>query len=470
VEEGESTLVGVRFQAEVRTNSIVAIGSASDMVLVEAVLRRLDAESLNNRTVFTMKLINTPATELAQILNSHYTTERQFMIQNQATFLPQSPKEQYLRETSIIAEPASNSLIISTTPQYYEQIRKIILDLDERPTMVAIDVLIAEVELNRTKDSGVEVALQDSFMLNRGLSMPTLPSVDGSQTALGFSAGNVPFTDGRAGTRGITSLVPNPNAGGFAFSISGESASVFIRALEIHNKMQVLSRPRLVTLHNRRASIEVGQSLPFESGGTVTNNGNVNTSTGFEKVGTILDLTPRIMPDGMIALAVYAERSSLISYVDIGNGMAPQLKRSNASTTINAWDGQTVIFAGLITEEKSTENRSIPGLNKIPVVKHFFEYDAKTYKRTELVIILTPRIIRSPGEMWELNQQERERMQWCVSDVVRMTGDYGMQLRSDAWNTGDVPHIQGTPVNLDKSQLPPDSRIPMPLLPTLDTQ
>ena len=464
-EEGDSTLVSVRFQADVRTNSIVAIGSEGDLAVAEALLLRLDAENMNNRRVFTMKLVNTPADQIAPILNQYFTNERQIDIQNSTTFLPQSPLEQYRKETFIAAEPISNSLIITTTPQYYEQIRKIIKELDERPQMVAIDVLIAEVDIKRSKDRGVEFGLQDSILFS---------AASNTKGNLGVSTGTVPFfntgSTKAVGTQGVTSLGV-PNTGGFSFAASNEAVSIFIRALETQSRTQVLGRPRLVTLHNKNAAIIVGEQVPYAATTSESTGGATNVTAGFKDVGTILDVTPRIMPDGMIAMAVYVERSSLIDMRNISNSsQAPYTRNTNAQTTINAMDGQTVIFAGLITEQKRSTNSSIPGLNKIPIVKYFFEYDQRDYTRSELLIVMTPRIIRMEEDMHILNQLERERMSWCASDVVRLTGDSGMRLRSDEWFPSEVRHIHVVPVILNESQLPPENKIPLPMFPTPDRQ
>ena len=466
IEEGESTLVGARFQADIRTNSIIAIGSEGDLIAIEALLLRLDAENLNNRKVFTMQLINSPVDELAPALRNYITSERQLIFQNNASFTPLSPQEQYRMETTIIEEPITNSLIISTTPQYYEQLRKIVQELDERPKMIAIDVLIAEVTLNNSRDRGVEFALQDSILFN---------STAGTTGSGLLSPGTIPFVStstGTVGTQGITSLIPNTATGGFSLSASSESVSMFIRALETRNKTQILSRPQLKTLHNRRATIQVGGRVPYA--GDVTDNATSSRiSTQWQDIGTILDITPRVMPDDMVAIAVYIERNDLGQYLNIGpNTMAPQIHTTNASTTVNAMDGQTVIFAGLISEKKDSRNSSIPGLNKIPVLKHFVEYDSRECERKELLVIMTPRIIRTSEQMENLNQQERERMSWCISDVVRMTGDGSIRRRSDEWYPSEVRHTYGTPLKLQETQLPQENPrlAPIPMLPNVETQ
>jgi len=279
-----------------------------------------------------------------------------------------------------------------------------------------------------------------------------------------------PGNTSSVGTQGITSLgVPTDGVSGFSFSASSQSVSLFIRALETNNRTQVLARPRLVALHNMRAQIEVGSVVPYAGGTNMTNVGTQTTIVE-RSVGTILDITPRIMQDGMIAIALYVERSSISGWRDIGGLDMPVLNNTTASTTLNAMDGETVVFAGLIAEERITRNNSVPGLNRIPVIRHLFESDSRSYRRTELIIILTPRLIRSEEDMMRLNQQERERMQWCVSDVVRLTGDSGMRRRSDEWFHNEVRHTIGTPVQLHESQLPADNRIPTPMFPTIETR
>jgi len=264
--------------------------------------------------------------------------------------------------------------------------------------------------------------------------------------------------------------MPADATGGFSFAASSQAVSIFLRALEENNRTQILSRPRLVTLHNRRASIEVGSRVPFPGQITANVAGPIYGAPTWEQVGTILDITPRIMPDGMIAIALYVERSSMNEARQVGDVEYPIIDNTTASTTINAMDGETVVFAGLINEERRTINRSVPGLNKIPVVKHLFEYDSRSTRRSELLIVLTPRIIRTQEDMMLLNQQERERMQWCVSDVVRLTGDHGMRRRSDAWFPSEVRHIHGAPMILHESQLPAENRFPTPMFPMIETR
>ncbi|MDR3196642.1 MAG: hypothetical protein LBU34_02130 [Planctomycetaceae bacterium] len=472
IEEGESTLVSVRFQTDTRTNSIIACGSAGDMAVVEALLIRLDEENMNNRKVMILKPLNSRASEIATVINNYATSERQLEIQNSSMYLPQSPQEQYRKEIVCVADDITNALIISTTPRYYDQVRRMVQELDERPLMVAIQVLIAEVRLNNNRDQGIEFGLQDSLLFDRSLLS------DGALTP-GFLFGDpgqgLPLGAVRAGTvgtQGITSLgtgrAGEGGIGGFTFSASSESVSVLVRALEEQGKLRVLSRPFLTTLHNTRATVKIGQDIPHVTGSeTSSYAGNTTSQVDYREVGTILDIIPRVTADGQINLAVYVEKSSVGSITDgipimVSGGVAlnaPKFNITNAQTTVSALDGQTIVFAGLITEQKETVNRSIPGLNKIPVIKHLFEYNSVKCERNELLIVLTPMIIRSEADMQIMRQQEASRMHWCINDVVKLTGNSKMKIRGDEWTTEEVPYIPAAPVILDESQLPSDEKV-----------
>jgi type II secretion system protein D len=467
IEQNESSLISVRFVAEVRTNSILAIGSKGDMLTVETILARLDEENMNNRKIMTIKLINTPASEIAPVIQQYVTSERQLEIQNITTYAPQSPKEQYQKEIVIVAEPISNTLIISCTPRYYEQIRRIVQRIDERPRVVAIQALIAEVSMNDGNERGFEIGLQDSILFNRSLATTEpIGFLFGSNAAL--PTGNV--SAGKVAAQGISNLGTGRSAstgiGGFTFSASSESLSILMRALAEKDKLRILSKPQLTTLHNMRAVVDIGQRVPFAGASSVSYNGYPTYTTDWQDVGTSLDITPRITSDDQIVMSIYVGRSSLGAEADgittMMNGdpvKTPKINQEKIQTTLSAMDNQTIIIGGIITEQKEFVNRSIPGLNKIPVIKHFFEYESQKTSRSELLIILTPTIIRNDNDMEKLKQQEYARMHWCLSDVIKLTGKSEMRTLTDSWLTNDVPHIKGTPTKLNESQLPPEEDI-----------
>jgi type II secretory pathway component GspD/PulD (secretin) len=439
---------------------------------------------MNNRKMLVLKLVNTKAQDIATAIQTYVTQERQLEIQNSAAYYPQSPAEQYRKEVIVVPEIISNSLIISTTPRHYEQIKKIVNQLDERQLMVGIQVLIAEVRLTGNREEGIEMALQDSLLFDRAMvatgEAVGVPGFLFGNPSYGLPTGNTRTS--QVGTQGITSLGTGRSSarsgvGGFTFAASSESVSILIRALEEKNKVRILSRPHLTTMHNNRATVKVGQDVPYVS--SINSGGysdSTNSAVQYREVGTILDVTPRITPDGRIVMAVYVEKSRVGSNTDgvpigVSNGQAinsPKIDITNAQTVVSANDNETIVFAGLITEEKEFVDRSVPYLNRIPIVKNFFQYKSSYCLRSELLIVMTPTILRSEADQAILRQQEAGRMNWCISDVVRMTGNSKMQVRGDYIETQGVPVVHPGAVILDEKYLPSDDKVkPMLPVPTL---
>src|SRR4029079_4517948 len=158
--------VRMQFSVDPRTNSIIAVGSREDLVVVESILLRLDQGDLRERKTTVYRLNNAAAQFVAQALNQWLQTQRQ--AENQPE-LALSPFEQIEREVIVVPEGATNSLIISATPRFYEEVVRVVKELDERPPMVLIQVLIAQVQLNDTDQFGVELGLQDSVLFDRSL-------------------------------------------------------------------------------------------------------------------------------------------------------------------------------------------------------------------------------------------------------------------------------------------------------------
>ena len=464
----DSTLVGLRFQAEIRSNSIVAIGSPSDLDLVDALLLRLDDENMHNRQVVVYRLLNTAAADVQTAISQYVTQEMQTENQTIGTYEPVSPLEQYRKNVVVVAEPITNTLIVSTTPRYYERIREIIRHLDERPPMVFIQVLIAEVVLNHGCDFGTELGLQDAILFQRSDPTSGLPGFDFIKNPLGNNAG---ATDNSLiGSQGITNLGLNrTNAnknGGFVFSASSESVSILIRALEEKKKVQVLSSPTMLTLDNMQAQLLVGERVRFITN-TNMNNDTISNSTEPEDVGIILDVTPRITPDNMVVMKIYTERSKIGpeeegTVIGIqGNQQirSPRIEKTMLQTTVSTMTGQTTVLGGLIHEEKSVTEVGVPVLNRIPVLKYAFSYSSKSSQRKELVIIMTPTVIRDEFDLELLKQQELARMNWCVSDVTRI-GRSNVRGRCDAWYAGETEVIpMMAPVAPTRDMLPNEKEI-----------
>jgi len=477
--EGESTLIPLRLAVDVRTNSIIASGSMGDLQVVEAILLRLDESDIRKRKTVVYRLKNAPATDVANTINQFLQSERQ--VQMLAPGLV-SAFEQVEREVVVVAEPVSNSLIVSATERYFNEIKKIVEQLDERPPMVLIQVLIAEVSLNNTDEFGVELGLQDSILFDRSLlqNITTVtrttynefgqPTSQGQEIVSatyvpGFAFNNQPLgqsTDPRRknliGTQGLSHfgvgrLNNELGFGGFVFSASSESVSVLIRALKECRRLEVLSRPQVMTLDNQPAFVQVGQRVPRITGTTVNQMGQVNSVT-LENVGLILGVTPRISPDGLVVMAIDAEKSEVgpeaegipVSISATGQIVrSPRINTTMAQTTVSAASGQTIVLGGLIVKSKSEFHRKVPLLGDIPIVGHLFRYDGVADRRSELLIIMTPHIVRNQAEAEEVKRIESARMHWCLSDVLEVHGRGSQRQPSEEWSEVETeviyPHM-----------------------------
>ena len=459
--------VPLQFAVDSRTNSIIATGSAGDLNIIEALLLRLDEKDLQQRINTVFELKNSPALDVATAINEFLRSERQLV---QATPGPVNPFSQIEREVIVVPEPVSNSLILSATPRFFDDIKKLIEDLDAQPPQVIIQVLIAEVQLSNANEFGVELGLQDSVLFDRSLlgdlvtltqtitpqnlSQVTSQSIVGATNSPGFN-----FNNEALGNSGSTTALSRSNVtgsqglssfnlgrvssdlgfGGLVFSASSESVSVLVRALEESRYSEVLARPQITTLDNQSAFIQVGQRVPRIVASTISQTGQVN-SVDLENVGLILGVTPRISPDGMVVMEIDAERSQIdrigpgipVAISATGDAVeSPAIDVQTAQTTVSAADGETIVLGGLITKNKRTIDRRVPYLADIPVLGNLFRFKSKQEQRNELLIILTPHVIRSAEDAERIKSLETSRMNWTSSDVHELYGDAGLCTRAD---------------------------------------
>ena len=476
-----SPLVSLRFSVDTRTNSIIASGSAGDLTVVEAILLRLDADDVRQRQSEVVRLKNAPANLVADAINQFLLSRRQVEQQFGAAAGLVSPFEQIEREVVVVPEMVTNSLIISATQRFFKEIREIVDKIDARPPMVAIQVLIAEVTLNNTDEFGVEIGLQDSILFDRSIlgdislitrtttfgDPPTTVSEDVVVSATntpGFIFGNPTIPLGNSGSQ---SALDNSNVigtqglsnfavgrinnelgfGGLVLSASSESVSFLLRALSESRRLDVLARPQVTTLENQTAIVQVGQRVPYITASTPILGGGIQNTLQFQDVGLILLVTPRVTADGMVVMDIHAERSEVgplaegipVSIGPTGDAvLSPRINTTIAETTVNALNGQTLVLGGLITKVKSETHRRVPLLADIPVLGHLFRYDNVQNRRTELLIIMTPRILRTKEDADILKQVESARMSWCLADVIKIHGESGLRGRNAEWTDAET--------------------------------
>lgn len=492
----QSGPVRVQFSVDARTNSIIAVGSQDDMVVVEAILTRLDEGELRERINRVYRLRNAYAVDVATALQQMLQTERQAESDAELAI---SPFEQIEREVVIVPEVASNSLVISATPRYYERIIKLVEDLDERPPMVLIQVLIGEVRLNDTDQFGVELGLQDSLLFDRSLlsdvqfqNVTTTNQVQGTaittetqniinangQPGFNFNNPNLPLgnnlstsalaNSSAVAAQGLSNFAVNrldPTLGfsGFVFSASSDAVSILLRALQESRRLEVLSRPQLMALDGQPGYVQVGQDVPTIISTTVDPIAGTSNAIQYRSVGLIMEVIPRISPDGLVVMQITATKSEVgpelegIPIFISPNGQvlrAPRIEITQARTTVSALSGQTVVLGGLIQTRKEDLHRRVPIIADIPLIGSLFRFDSVREERRELLIVMTPQIIYNKLDSDLVKQIESSRMSWCLADTVNIHGEAGLRSRCDEWFDGETEAVYPDYVPRDGELLP----------------
>lgn len=433
----DQTLVNLRFALELRTNTIIAAGSAGDLQVVEDLLTTLDRTNGDRFIKKVFRLSNAPAADTATTLTNTYNAEQQTLQQDPTT---QAAIVNVRRRVVVQADEIQNHLIVIATPETMVEIEGLITALDRRPNMVSIQVMIAEVSLNLTEEFGVEFGVQDSIVFDRGLAGTPVVGFPFNQAGIGNSltGAGLASRENLAG-QGLVNLgVGRTNAalgyGGLVLSAGNESINILLRALKDQGRLQVLSRPHLMTIDNLNARVQVGQRVPYFSGSFINPQGGVQNQVTLEDVGIILEVVPRVGPDGLITMLVNVTNSSIGSEAE-GTVIAtdPQgqpirqapINIIESITTAIARSEQTVVLSGLLRTNKQFSKRGVPILSDLPRLGPLFSFQSEREVRSELLIFLTPTVIHSHEDMAMLNQVEMDRMNWCFQDVMDLHGPIG---------------------------------------------
>jgi general secretion pathway protein D len=265
----------------------------------------------------------------------------------------------------IVTDDANNALIIRADAAEFDAIEKIVRQMDVTPNQVLIEATIVEVTLNDTLKYGVEWA---------------------------FTSGNQTFTQAASGT-------PATSFPGFGFTYSVPNVNVALSALGTLSKISVLSSPKLLTLDNSPASLEVGDQVPIvtqTSTSTDSSGAPVIATVQQRDTGVILSVTPRIGSSGMVFLTVSQEVSDAVPTTSSTLDQSPTVEERKIQTTVAIQDGTTVALGGLMRRSQTSGNTGVPYLKDIPVVGGLFGNQSDTRERTELMVFLTPRVVRSP--------------------------------------------------------------------------
>lgn len=293
-------------------------------------------------------------------------------------------------QITVIPDQNTNSLIIVSSPDQVELIKNILNQLDRIPEQVMIETIIVEATLDASSKLGIE--------WNYSQSKPF----------------GTPGTSGTSGT-GFGLANANPILQGFRYTLTGGALTGFMNALATDKKFQVLSTPRIFTSNNAQAQINISQRVPYVLSSRTDANNNLTFTYAFEDVGIILTVTPRITSNGYVTMEVNQTANDLQGFTDFN---APIINQREADTTVSVKDGETIILGGIIRDTVTSTVKKIPLLGDIPLLGNLFKSTDKSKVKTELLVFLTPRVVRNEDEARRLKQDEVNRLSKQTQKVL----------------------------------------------------
>lgn len=297
----------------------------------------------------------------------------------------------------IAADDNTNMLLISAAPEKLELIQQLLAELDVLPPQVNIRAIIAEVSLDRETSLGFQWS-----------KLPQLGPYGGQGVLGDFTTSFGLATESSIGLLG---------------QISAADFQGVLNALTTDNKARILSTPNIFTSNNQPASINISSRRPFPSGqvtstaGTSTGvEGVISTTIRYEDVGIQLNVTPLVTQGGVVRMDIEVSADEPGLGVEIGDQTYPSTNTRQASAIVNVNDGCTVVLGGLMRESISRQAQRIPLLGDLPIIGPFFRKTTSRREKAELLVFLTPHVIRSVGEMADMTDEYKQQL----GDVPRM--------------------------------------------------
>jgi general secretion pathway protein D len=294
----------------------------------------------------------------------------------------------------IAADDRRNVVMVVSTPSNYKSILTLFKELDAPAKQVLIETTIAELTLTDDLSLGFE------FFLKQKVKDGTLDISTLSNALVPLSPG------GPVGGAGLT----------LQYIAAGEKLAAVINALQMQSKINILSRPRLMVLDNQEATIQVGSDVPIVTSQVSapdisTGSPSILQNVQYRSTGVILRIKPTINSKGLLTLDISQEVSNAQSTTtsDIGS---PTILTRRIQTSAVAGDGQTVVLGGIISENKTGGQTKVPWLGDLPVFGYLFRTDTTHKDRTELIILISPRILSSVDDATRVTEQMKRELWW----------------------------------------------------------
>lgn len=412
---------------EVRTNAlIVRAANPARLALVRSLVDQLDQPSATGAgaasgNIHVVYLKNADATKLATTLRAAIAGEsRSGAVTTPATSgtpaasgagastANLSASAQPSTGGQIQADPATNALIITAPEPQYRQLRSVIDMLDQRRAQVFVESLIAEVNADKAAEFGVQW-------------------MSGTGSGNSNSAVGVLGTNFNVGGTNVFNLAAGVAAGnpvlstGFNLALGQRRNGVLAlgalaRFLQADGDSNVLSTPNLLTLDNEEAKIVIGQNVPFVTGQYTANNSNSGAVNPFQTierkdVGLTLRVKPQISENGTVKMQIFQEVSSIDTRSSSSSGLITNKRSIESSVLVD--DGAIVVLGGLLQDDTSNSQEKVPGLSNVPFFGNLFKSEARSRKKTNLMVFLRPVVVRdgAAAEALSMGRYEQMRLQ-----------------------------------------------------------
>ncbi len=396
---GNSKSKIIRFLPNERLNAILVITSRPKYLGRAATwINKLDKQAKTNEDqLFVYNIQNRPAKELAEILRAVLAQENTDIAGSEDLVAPQLTAVEISSEgsgetsrrrsggsgsrlqKSVVADVENNALLISATAREYERIERILRQLDVLPTQVLLEAVIAEVTLNDELKLGMRW-----FFENGGFELGL------SELASGFAGAAFP---------------------GFSWTYASSNIQVTINALASITDVNIISSPTLMARNNQKAVLQVGDEVPIvtqQAIGASSTAAIVNT-VEMRDTGIILTVVPRVNKSGRVMLDIEQEVSTVVATTSSGID-SPTIRQRKITTQVTVHDGETLALGGLIQESNTLSRSQVPILGNIPLLGNAFKNKTDKIKRTELIIFIRPRVVRSVQEARGVTAEFRDQL------------------------------------------------------------
>lgn len=425
--EGERS--AVKIIPDQRTNALIVVANEIDTQQVKFLVAELDTERpVGQNNIHVHRLSNALAPDLAETLSSLASAAPPAAAGDEGG----APRVRtFYREVSVVADEATNSLLLVATPQDYKVMREVIDQLDVRRPQVLVEVLIAEVSLDFAKSLGVRwVATFGSRRNEAGFAGVNQIVSDGTvqrSVLPGLQNAVTDLTDLGAVSLALPGALP---AGGTigAVDLDMGALRLFIEANadESDGDFNILSAPHVLTLDNEEAEIIVADSVPFVTGLLSDNTGGgslaQNQTFEFRDVGIRLQITPHIAPDDTVRMQIHQEVNDVGPAVQAGTTSTLTEIKREVTTVVLVNNRHTIVIGGLITESDRDTVNKVPGLGNVPVFGWLFKSRQQQKIKKNLMVFITPSIVHNLDDSEAVTLEKADEIPPKMSEQLSQSG------------------------------------------------